>query len=43
MLSFESLSNISLCCIKWRVRLIVWSPGEAGTAGAVAGLEQGGG
>lgn len=39
MLSFESLFNISLCCIKRHVRHIVWSPGEAGAAaGAAAGV-----
>lgn len=41
MLSFESLFNISLCCIKWHVRHIVWSPGEPGAAGAAAGAGAG--
>jgi len=41
MLSFESLFNISLCCIKWRVRHAVWSPGEPGAAGAAAGAGAG--
>lgn len=41
MLSFESLFNISLCCIKWHVRHIVWSPGEPGAARAVEGAGAG--
>lgn len=41
MLSFESLFNISLCCIKWHVRHIVWSPAEPG-AGRAAGGRAGG-
>lgn len=43
MLSFESLFNISLCCIKWHVRHIVWSPGEPGSAGAAVGAGASGG
>lgn len=37
MLSSESLFNISLCCIKWHVRHIVWSPAEPGAGRATGG------